>query len=362
MNRRRFLHASLVASIFPLLARRSPPGVTKRVLVLGGTNFLGPATVRALEIAGHNVTLFNRGVTNPQLFPLLEKLRGFRSPSPDDQNLSALAGRRWDAVIDVWPSDPSTVELAARFLKDRTSHYLYVSSIAAYDASEFTKAGLTEDGALWPWNGNVNSYNRSKAESERRLHGVIGERLTIVRPGPIKGDRDTTPDLYAWLRRAQDGGRHIAPGDGTDHVEIVDVVDVGRFLALAVDRGLFGTYNLTGRPMTFKEFIDDSKRAVRSTAEFVWVPQTFLHEHGLDPDPGYLGKFPFWHPEPQRRGFFQISSQRAFDAGWKTRPFEETVSDYLGFLDELDNFDWRDELTPAMEKATLDAWTARART
>ena len=356
MNRRRFLQASLAGSIFPFIAPRPLSAPAKRVLVLGGTNFLGPATVRALEIAGHNVTLFNRGVTNPQLFPLLEKLRGFRSPNADDQNLMALEGRRWDAVIDVWPSNPSTVELAARLLRDRTSHYLYVSSIAAYDASQFTKVHLTEDGSLWPWNGNVNSYNRSKAESERRLHSLIGDRLTIVRPGPIKGDRDTTPDLYAWLHRAQDGGRHIAPGDGSDHVEIVDVVDVGRFLTLAVDRGLFGTFNLTGRSMTFAEFIEGCRRAVRSTAEFVWVPTSFLHDHGLDPDPGYLGKFPFWHPDPERRGFFQISSQKAFDSGWSTRPFTETVSDYLGFLNELDNFDWRDELTPSMEKAVLDAW------
>ena len=326
----------------------------KRVLVLGGTNFLGPATVRAIEVSGHTVTLFNRGVTNPQLFPLLEKLRGFRSPTPDDQNLSALAGRRWDAVIDVWPSDPSTAELAARFLKDRTSHYLYVSSIAAYDSSDFTTVGLREDAALAPWNGNARSYNRGKAESERRLQSVIGERLTIVRPGPIKGDRDTTPDLYAWLRRAQDGGRHIGPGDGSDHVQIVDVKDVARFLALAIDRGLYGTFNLTGRPMTFREFIEDCRRAVRSDAEFVWVPQTFLHEHGLDPDPGYLGKFPFWHPEPARRGFFQISSQKAFDAGWKTRDFDETALDYLEWLDELEGFYWSDELTPAAEKGVLD--------
>lgn len=362
MDRRRFIASSFGAAMLPMFFRRSLAPLAlapKRLLVLGGTNFLGPATVRALEVAGHSVSLFNRGVTNPQLFPLLEKLRGFRSPNADDQNLSALAGRRWDAVIDVWPSDPLTVELAATYLKDRTSHYLYVSSMAAYDASEFAKVGLTEDAALWPWNNNPGSYNRSKAESERRLHALIGDRLTIVRPGPIKGDRDTTPDLYAWLRRAQDGGRHIGPGDGRDHVQMVDVVDVGRFLALAADRGLFGTFNLTGRPMTFAEFIDNVKRAVRSTAEFVWVPQSSLHERGLDPDPGYLGKFPFWHPDPPHRGFFQISSQKAFDVGWKTRPFDETVFDYLAWLDQMDNFDWRDELTPAAEKSALDAWAAR---
>src|SRR5215470_6906064 len=110
--------------------------------------FLKASLLAAAVLAGHTVTLFNRGVTNPGLFPNLEKLRGFRSPEATDENFSALGERRWDAVIDVWPSDPALAETAARRLRDRAKHYLYVSSIAAYDRSAFARPGLTEDGPL----------------------------------------------------------------------------------------------------------------------------------------------------------------------------------------------------------------------
>ncbi len=322
VNRRRFLGRTLAGSAGALAWRRlgAPArlfaGPPKKVLVLGGTSFLGPALVEACVVAGHTVTLFNRGVTNPGLFPFLEKLRGFRSPEAADENFSALGKRRWDVVVDVWPFDPATAESAARLLADRTSHYLYVSSIAAYDAKGLAVPGLTESGALVPWQGPSRSYSRGKAESERRLGALFGDRLTVVRPGPIKGERDTAPDLLAWLRRCQRGGAHIGPGSGDDHVQMVDVKDVARFLALAIDRPLHGTFNLTGASMTFRDFLARCVAVTRSDAEFVFIPRTFLHEHGLDPDPSYLGKFPFWHPEPERRGFFQISSAKAFAAGW----------------------------------------------
>ena len=362
MNRRRFLKTSLLAAaapvalpalVRPLLA--SAPG---KVLVLGGTSFLGPAVVEAAVVAGHTVTLFNRGVTNPALFPNLEKLRGFRSPEATDENFTALGERRWDAVIDVWPSDPALAETAARRLRDRTKHYLYVSSIAAYDAKDWAQPGLTEDAPLNPWDPSAPPYNRGKAESERRLKALLDGRLTVVRPGPIKGDRDTTPNLLAWLTRAQAGGAHIGPGSGEDHVQMVDVKDVARFLVLAIDRPLYGTYNLTGAPMTFRDFLGRCVAVTRSNAEFVWVPQEFLHAQGLDPDPSFLGKFPSWHPEPERRGLFQISSRKAFDAGWSQRPFNETALDSLWYFDSLDPvvWSWTDELSPQAEARVLEAW------
>jgi 2'-hydroxyisoflavone reductase len=370
MDRRRFIQTSLATSVASLVAPRlSIPAwgrhtTPRKILVLGGTNFLGPAVVEAAVVGGHTVTLFNRGITHPELFPMLEKLRGFRSPDPTDENFSSLGQRRWDVVVDVWPSDPALADSAATLLRDRTKHYLYVSSIAAYDAKGFAQPHLTEDAPLNSWGPSMRSYSRDKAESERRLHRVIGDRLTIVRPGPIKGDRDTTPDLLAWLRRAQSGGTHIGPGTGEDHVQMVDVKDVARFLVLVIERSIFGTFNLTGTPMSFHDFLARTVAVTRSSTEFVWVSQEFLHQHGLDPDPSYLGKFPFWHPEPERRGFFQISSQKAFDAGWTQRPFTETALEYLWFFDRLDPdvWQWTDELSPKAEAAVLTAWRgARAK-
>jgi 2'-hydroxyisoflavone reductase len=350
--------ASACSSLFPLpaLASAGP----KRILVLGGTFFLGPALVESAVGEGHTVTLFNRGMTNPDLFPRLEKLRGFRSSDAGDQDLSSLARRHFDVVVDVWPNDPAIVVSAAEFLKDRAPHYLYVSSVAAYDAQQFTRAGIEENAPLEAWDGPGRKYNRGKAESERRLHAILGERLTIVRPGPIKGNRDDTPDLLAWLIRAQNGGRHIAPGDGSDPVEIVDVKDVARFLVLAIDQSLYGTFNLTGRAMLFRAFLDACKAVTRSDAEFVWILQDFLQQHQLETDfalNSFAGNFPFWRPAGAKPGLYQVSSEKAFRAGWRTRAFEETAWDcLLSFRSRSEALDWTDYLSADKEKQVLDAW------
>ena len=276
MQRREFLRlsgllaaASTCSSVLPnAWAERAP----KKILVLGGTFFVGPAVIDALLANGHTVTLFNRGVTNADLFPRVEKLKGFRSADQNDQDLSALSHRRFDAVVDVWANEPEVVASAAEFLKARVQHYLFVSSVAAYDHREFAKPGIiTEQAPLEPWIGSGRTYDRNKAESERRLHQIIGERLTIVRPGPIKGHSDRTPDLLTWLVRAQESGEHIAPGDGRDPVEFVDVKDVARFLFLAIEKALYGTFNLTGKSISFRELLEACKVATRSDATFTWV-------------------------------------------------------------------------------------------
>ena len=367
MNRRRFIRASAATSLGILLSRASIPNAfaktPKKVLVFGGTDFLGPAVVGALMVDGHTITIFNRGVTNAELFSRVEKLKGFRSADPNDQDLSALAHRRFDAVIDVWPNDPEIVASAAEFLKDRTNHYLFVSSIAAYDHKLFAKPDLvTEDEPIEPWNGPPGSYNRNKAESERRLHRIIGQRLTIVRPGPIKGHGDRTPDLLTWLLRAQEGGEHIGPGDGKSPVELVDVKDVARFLALAIEQSLYGLFNTTGSSMSFRDFLDSCNRATNSKATFTWIPQQFLHEHGLEWDRvlhTFAGNFPFWIPETEYQGLYRVSSAKAFAVGWHTRPFEETALDCLSdfYSGQLKPSDF---LTSQREKQILEAWGKRA--
>jgi 2'-hydroxyisoflavone reductase len=372
MNRRRFLQRAAAASAASLLGLRSTKaagrtGAPRTILVLGGTSFLGPAIVEAAVAAGHGVTLFNRGITNPELFPRVEKLRGFRSPAASEERWQSVGSRRWDAVVDVWPSDPVLAASAANRLRGQSGHYLYVSSIGAYQRRDFQTVGLTEDAPLNAWDPEIRPYDRGKAESERRVRGLVGERLTIVRPGPIKGERDDSPDLYAWLRRARSGGRRIGPGSGEDHVQLVDVKDVARFLVLAIDRSLYGDFNLTGEPVSFRQFLERCNRATRSDTEFVWIPREFLHEQGLDPVsfdspniPSYLGNFPFWHPEPGRVGFFQISSRKAFDAGWSQRSFDETAGDCLWtFASFGPEFSFKDELDPAAEAQALERWSRR---
>jgi 2'-hydroxyisoflavone reductase len=168
MERRDFLKRSLLTTTAlvcsdALSSAAFALGTSKRILVLGGTYFLGPALVDAGLAAGHTITLFNRGVTNPDLFPHLEKLRGFRSTDATDQDLSALAHRHFDVIVDVWPNEPNVVASAAEFLKDRASHYLFVSSVGAYDSKEFAKDSIREDAPLQAWNSSARAYNRNKA-------------------------------------------------------------------------------------------------------------------------------------------------------------------------------------------------------
>jgi 2'-hydroxyisoflavone reductase len=367
MNRRRFIRNSAGASIAMLFTSGLVPSAfgknPKRILVFGGTAFLGPAVVDALMADGHTITLFNRGITSAELFPKVEKLKGFRSANPKDQDLSALSHRQFDAVIDVWPNDPDIVASAAQFLKDRTQHYLFVSSIGAYDHQYFAKPDLiTEDTPLQPWDAPGRPYNRNKAESERRLHKIIGERLTIVRPGAITGHRDDTPGLLTWLLRAQDGGEHIGPGDGKSPVQLVDVKDVARFLALAINHPLYGTFNTTGNSFVFRDFLEACNKATRSQAAFTWIPQDFLHGHGLESDAvlhTFAGNFPLWEPDSKYQGLHRVSSAKAFAAGWNIRPFEETALDCLS--DFYSGQSPRPKyLTPAREQEVLEAWKHRA--
>lgn len=331
----------------------------KKILVFGGTDFLGPAVVEALMDDGHTVMIFNRGVTNPELFPKVEKLRGFRSADPNDQDLSALSRRRFDVVIDVWANEPDVVASAAEFLKDKTNHYLFVSSVGAYDHDFFAKPEmLTEETPTQPWNSVGRAYNRNKAESERRLHKIIGERLTIARPGPITGSRDDGAGLLTWLLRVQDGGEHIGPGDGKSPVQLVDVKDVARFLAMAIGQSLYGTFNTTGNSFVFRDFLEACNKATRSQATFSWIPQDFLHEHGVESNDVlhvFDGNFPLWQPDPKYQGLYRVSSAKAFAAGWHLRPFEETaldcLSDFYSGHAQRPNY-----LTAAHEKEVLEAW------
>ena len=365
MQRRRFLKHSLCASTMmalsgrlPLLAETQP----KRILVLGGTYFLGPAFVEAALADGHTVTLFNRGVTNPELFPNVEKLRGFRAAASDDQNLSALGRRRWDVVIDIWPNDPALAESAALLLKDRTTHYLYVSSISAYDRTALEQPTVNEDSPLASWTGPASSYSRGKAESERRLHAIIGEKLTIVRPGGIKGTRDDTPDMLIWLRRLQTQHSVIVPGTGAFNVSSLDVKDVADFLVMAIDHAIYGTFNLMGQRMSFRTFLDGLKDATHSMAELVWIPEKFLQDQGVYPQSlsNWLLNFPYCRSanlEGESKG--QISSQKAFAVGWQTRPLRDTAFDCLAYFASLNGFVFHDTLPVAKQEEILKLWQSQ---
>lgn len=352
MHRRAFLGATSAAAIFGGAAVRAAVRPLN-ILVLGGTLFLGPPFVETALAHGHDVTLFNRGVTNPDLFPQVEKLRGFRSANPDDENLSSLGKRHWDVVIDVWPNDPALVQSAATQLADRASHYVYVSSIGAYDRSVWATPNVKEDALLAPWNSNQRPYNRGKAESERRLTSILGDRLTIVRPGAIKGRRDDTPDVFVWLKRMIVREEVAAPGQGNSPVQIVDVRDVADFMLLAAERRPHGAFNVTGPQISLREFLAACASAAHSEAELVWIPQAFLERHG---EANFARDYPYFAAPNDFPNFYRVSNQRALMAGLHNRPLRDTLEESLAWFASWPTSELADPLSSAQQDAIIKAW------
>ena len=196
------------------------------------------------------------------------------------------------------------------------------------------------------------SYGPDKAESERRLHPIVGERLTIVRPGPIAGIRSYSSGMLPLFRRLQTNQSVIAPGDGSDGVEVIDVRDVAAFLFRAIDRSIYGIFNLTGPTLTYREFLEKCKAATDSDAELVWIPLDYLRTQRIS-----IQDFPFLRPGSN---LFRISSKKAYDAGWVTRPFSDTVFDELESMGSLQRYRLQETLPADKEREVLRLWRSRA--
>lgn len=335
-----------------------------RLLILGGTSFLGPAEVEYAVSRGHTVTLFNRGQTNPELFPDVEKLVGDRSV-PDYESL---VGREWDAVIDNSANVASWVRDAADVLKDSVGRYLFVSSISAY--SDFSASEMVEDGPVFTQEdydeaiasgADFNSaFGPNKAQAERITLEAFGDRGCVVRPGLIVGPMDRSGRFTYWPVRIDRGGEVLAPGDGSDRAQIVDVRDLGRFLVHLMETNATGTFNATGPdyPMTMHQMLERVREAVPSDATLTWVDADFLQEHEV----GAWMEMPVWmFPEPEMAGFSSFNCQKAFDAGLTFRPVTFTARDTLAWWKSLpeDQQTMRTGIDPEKEANVLAAWHAR---
>ena len=211
-----------------------------RILVLGGTRFVGRALVEVALCRGHEVTLFNRGQTNPEIFPSVEKLRGDRGT-----DLSALKGKTWDIVVDAVAYFPRAVELAVQELA-HVERYLFVSSVSVYadqSVPQFENAELEtlED----PDDTSEESYGARKAAAESIVHRAFGHRATIVRPGMIVGPYDSTDRFSYWPKRIAERGRVLAPGDPDDPVQFIDVRDLAGFIIHLAEASTSGIFNAT---------------------------------------------------------------------------------------------------------------------
>lgn len=300
-------------------------GNTKlNVLVLGGTNFLGPAIVNSFSAAGHKVTLFNRGLTNPQLFPDLKKFKGDRAMGSEGYDALKRHEATWDVVIDVWPQNPQYVQEAITALGAKVGHYMFVSSIAVYDS--FVAVGMNEDAPLRKGNQyEEGNYNLNKVLCEQVVKSNFPSNHTIVRPGAIVGDRDPGPFGLDLLNRIATRKEMFAP-NSDDPVQIIDASDIGNFLNRCAEKRQVGNFNLVGpdSSLSYRQLIEQAKKALDSQVKIHWVDPIFLTEEmQLEP----FVQVPFWiptatDPEP---GFYQISNSKALEAGLKFTDLQTTI-------------------------------------
>ena len=223
----------------------------KRVLILGGTGFLGPATVEAALARGHQLTLFNRGRTRPGLFPDLEKLTGDRDPRKGE-GLKALAGRQWDAAIDNSGYYPRMVGASAKLLAGAVKQYIFISSISVYaqdseeGADETARVATIPNPAIEEMGPNWENFGALKALCERAAEEAMPGRVTVVRPGYIVGPDDPSGRFTYWPVRVDRRGEILAPGEPADPVQFIDVRDLGAWLVQVVEDGTTGVFNATG--------------------------------------------------------------------------------------------------------------------
>jgi 2'-hydroxyisoflavone reductase len=364
MRRRTFLQATLSASALAAGGlscataprARAPAARPLRLLVLGGTGYLGPAIVEAARPRGHALTLFNRGKTNPGLFPDLEQLHGDR-----DGKLDALRGRTWDAVIDDTGYVPRVVRQSAELLAPAVGRYLFVSTLSVYADEKTLGQDETAARATLPPEAAGSEevrkyYSPLKAACEDVIGEVYGERRTVVRPGYIIGPRDPYDRLTYWAARCARGGPMLAPGDGSDPTQFIDVRDLGVFVVGLVEQGAGGAYNATGpaRRLTMRGMLEACREAAGAPGELVWVPEALIRRHGVSPEDDAREDLPLWLPH---MALGEVSVARAIGRGLAFRPVVETARDTLAWWraqPEARRAKLRAGLAPEKEAAILE--------
>jgi 2'-hydroxyisoflavone reductase len=327
--------AATLAGGIPQIARAQEKGggggTLLRILILGGTGFIGPHMVREALRRGHEVSLFNRGRTADDLFPDLQTFIGDR-----DNKLDALKGHKWDAVIDNSGYVPRHVADSARLLSKAASHYLFVSSISAYasfgvDNHEDSPLATMPDETVEEVTGET--YGPMKALCEKMAAREFGkDRLTILRPTYICGPGDRTDRYTYWPVRTMRGGRMLWPGSPSDPIQIIDVRDLANFSIDCLERRITGIYNTVtpAGAFTMGDLLDDSVAVTAADMTPVWVSTSFLGKHDA------LESIPIWSsPEGEESKASLVSGERAFSRGMKTRPTRETARDTIAWWKTL---------------------------
>lgn len=336
--------------------------------MIGGTQFVGRYLVESALAAGHEVTLFHRGHTNPDLFPDVQRIVGDRAVERD---LDALAGRRWDAVVDTCGFVTKVVRASAARLAGSVEHYTFVSSMSVY--SDFQAVGQDETAPVARLPGDVEdeldleTYGARKALCEQAVEELFPGRALHVRPGLVVGPHDYVERFPYWVERVARGGEVLAPGRFDRPVQLIDVRDLAEWMLRQVEARATGVYNTTGpdHPLTMAEFLTACREATASEARFTWVPDDFLVEQKVSA----FSELPFWIPEAESGALYTFDCSKAFAAGLRFRPLVDTARDVWEWLRSSPPFKRPDfirllklpptGMRPEREAEMLHAWHER---
>lgn len=369
-TRRSFLASVAAAGVAAPLAARSgsptravvPP---QKILVLGGTGFLGPHFVRAALGNGHTVTLFNRGKSNPGLFADLEQLRGDREKG----DLAALQGRTFDAVVDTSGYVPAHVEATAKLFAETARHYQFISSISVYGGfganpdtiDEATPVSTVDDAEVATVSTIRQSlpfYGPLKARCEAAAEAAMPGRTSNIRPGLIVGPGDSSDRFTWWPVRIDRGGEVLAPGDPDGHVQFLDVRDLADWMLHCIENAVVGVCNATGFAgrVSMQDVLCACKCATSNAVTLTWASEEFLADNEVGP----WMAMPLWIP---RGGRGMVDNARAIAKGLRFRPIADTVRDTLRWAkDERGDRPFAQTGLPAARETELLAkWHAAAK-
>ncbi|MDZ4772544.1 MAG: epimerase [Planctomycetota bacterium] len=337
-DRREFLQVSLAAGA--LLASRSlasakegPETQAKlKILILGGTGFIGPALVELAQANGHTISLFNRGKTNTELFPEIEKIVGDRDPKKGD-GIKGLEDRTWDVVFDDCGYYPRHVAASAElFAKNGVGHLIYVSSISCYaktdveNADETAELAKLSDPAVEKMGAGGEFYGGLKVLCEEASERAMLKKTTIIRPGYIVGPTDPTDRFTYWPVRVDQGGKVLVPGAPNDPLQIIDVRDLSAFMLRCAEKKTIGVFNACGpkERLPWGDVLAACKKAGSAKdVELKWMSAEKVAQH-KDVE------FPIWAAYAgESKGFHTISNKRAVAAGMTFRSIDTIVADTL---------------------------------
>jgi 2'-hydroxyisoflavone reductase len=359
---------SPASALAGLLGTDRPDRRSLRILILGGTGFIGPYQVHYAVDRGHRVTVFNRGRRQADLPDGVEHLIGDRN---DD--LDALRGRGWDVVIDNPTTLPFWVRDAASLLRDHADQYIFISTLSVY--ADFSRTGMDESAPLAPYTGDDpmaetvatlqasggRLYGPLKALSEAEAEKWFPGRTTIIRPGLIVGPGDPTDRFTYWPVRVARGGEVLAPG-GPDHpAQVIDARDLSEWTIRVAEQNATGIYNATGPATTMgmADMLGAMEPLAETPVRFTFAPTAFLAEHGVRP----WADMPAWVPaDGPSAGMLQVSNRRALERGITFRPIGDSARDTLAWFRTLPaerQANMLAGLPPEREADVLRAWHGR---